>query len=383
MIGSGDRSRALRGGNRGAVAWVGAAIVAAGLAGCASGPPPDYAPDPVLVEQIAELRMTTWPEQVCPGEAIRASYEAVLADGTVVPFATTYDKDRPPPLHVIFLHRASREARPRENGSWETYDDPLLSALDGFRLEARLKQQPELLATSEIAPRYDCVPQAFAFHGPNGRRGAAGGPGPDVEVRLDVLASPYYARLLVASIQVGGAPPFYVLQDADLVPPADWLLVESRGGAGGRGVAGAAGSAGAKGADGCPAGQGGAGGAGSNGGVGGPGGPGGHIAVFVSDAEPYLAGMVDARSPGGPGGRGGGPGEGGAGGKGGDGTAEDGTACDDGTAGPDGPDGAEGPPGAPGQPGPRARVLEVDPADLFRGPIPAELAQLLDYTRGR
>ena len=50
--------------------------------------------------------------------------------------------------------------------------------------------------------------------------GQAGGNGPDVTVRLAILRSPFYDKLFVAGIQVGLAPPFYVLQDASAVPPA-------------------------------------------------------------------------------------------------------------------------------------------------------------------
>src|SRR2546428_13959527 len=85
---------------------------------------------------------------------------------------------------------------------------------------------------------------SFSFWGEQGGVGQPGGNGPDVTVRLAVLRSPFYDKLLVAGIQVGLAPSFYVLADASVVPPADWLLIETRGGRGGAGGAGAAGSAG-------------------------------------------------------------------------------------------------------------------------------------------
>src|SRR5213594_4958062 len=93
---------------------------------------------------------------------------------------------------------------------------------------------------------------SFSFWGEPGGVGQPGGNGPDVTVRLAVLRSPFYDKLFVAGIQVGLAPPFYVLQDATAVPPADWLVIESRGGRGGTGTAGAKGSDGAAGAEGCP-----------------------------------------------------------------------------------------------------------------------------------
>src|SRR5439155_22319275 len=46
------------------------------------GPPPDFAPDPGLVAQIRELRIST-SVRACPGETFGALYTAVLNDGTV------------------------------------------------------------------------------------------------------------------------------------------------------------------------------------------------------------------------------------------------------------------------------------------------------------
>src|SRR5256886_10285685 len=97
------------------------------------------------------------------------------------------------------------------------------------------------------------MPHAVAFSGDLGGPGEAGEPGRDATVRLAVLRSPFYDKLFVAGIQVGLAPPFYVLQDASAVPPADWLVIEARGGRGGSGVAGTRGADGSAGAAGCPA----------------------------------------------------------------------------------------------------------------------------------
>jgi hypothetical protein len=112
-------------------------------------------------------------------------------------------------------------------------------------------------------------------------------------------------------------PAFYQLYDARTIPPADFIQIESRGGAGGPGMAGPHGGDGTNGAGGCPAQPGGNGGAGGNGGRGGPGGQGGQITVIVPADEPFMAGLVTARSVGGPGGPGGKGGPGGAAGKGG------------------------------------------------------------------
>ncbi len=351
--------------------------LAVGLSACGSKPPPDYAPDPGLVARISELQMLT-ADRACPGRTVRAEYQAVLEDGRVMPFARKYDDDNPPPLHVVFLRRWSPEAVSEEDGDWDLASDPLRTVMDGFRLHAEMKTDPSLTVTRVVAPEYSCMPHAFRFDGPSGRRGEPGYPGPDVLVRLDVLSSPFYDRLLVVSVEVGEAPPFYLLQDADLVPPSDWLVIESRGGRGGRGLDGAAGAPGADGAEGCPGGNGGAGGAGSNGAPGAPGGSGGHVTVMAPNELPYLAGMVDAYTSGGPGGRGGKAGPGGPGGKGGAATAR---RCAAGRDGARGPEGKPGPDGIEGSPGPRARVITVSAADLFGQPVPPRLRALLDYPR--
>jgi hypothetical protein len=346
-------------------------------AACSSKPPPDFAPDPSLIGRISEIRMHTEGSWVCPGNTIRASYDAVLDDGSVVPFATEYDSDHPPALHVVFLRRTSPEASPRKDGGWDTNRDPLVSALEGFRLNAFMLAKPSLNVSTVVKPEYSCLGHVFSFVGGPGKRGEGGGVGPDVTVRLDVMSSPFHEELLLGGIEVGNAPPFYVLADAAMVPPADWLILESRGGPGGRGVDGADGVKGAAGSDGCPAGPGGAGGRGGNGGVGGPGGPGGRTVVIVPSERPLLAGMVEARGSGGAGGRGGRAGKGGPGGDGGRGIA--GTRrCGNGQEGPVGEDGNAGPAGPEGNPGPRSQIIMVPAADLF---VDQRVMSLVEYNR--
>ena len=75
------------------------------LAACSHAPPEGFAPDPGLVAQIRDLRIVTAYARACPGSTIPTTYEAVLADGSRVPFSRTYDKKHPPRLHVIFLDR--------------------------------------------------------------------------------------------------------------------------------------------------------------------------------------------------------------------------------------------------------------------------------------
>lgn len=356
------------------------------VSGCSRRPPPDFGPDPALVGRIREIRIQPAVSTACPGEVIPTYYEALLDDGTVLPFERRYDRRNPPPLHVVFLGRTSREAVSQEDGDWVTDPDPLVSAMTGFRLSAFLRAKPSINALEVVAPEYSCLRNAFSFVGPPGGPGQPGGDGPDITVRIGILSSPFYPRLVVAAIEVGAAPPFFVLAPADQVPGADWLLVESRGGQGGRGLDGSPGAPGANGSPGCPGSPGAAGGAGGHGGAGAPGGRGGRITIIGPEEEPFLVGLVQARSAGGPGGPGGRGGKGGAGGKGGEARATDANRrCEAGRDGPNGPDGRPGPEGPPGSPGPAPQIVTVPLRQVFASPrMPREIAELLQYTeRGR
>jgi hypothetical protein len=364
-----------------------AAIATSGallLIDCAHAPPADFVPDPGLVAQIRDLRFNTMPPRVCPGGTIQASYDAILADGSHVPFARTYDEKHPPRLHVVFLERSSPDALSPNNGDWVTNASPLWTAMTGFRLTAALAAKPTVHASVVVPPDYSCLPHSFSVSGEPGGAAQAGGNGPDVTVRLAILRSPFYDRLLVAAVEVGYAPPFYVLADGTMIPPANWLDVESRGGRGGQGTAGQNGADGAAGQAGCPAQPGGPGGNGGGGGSGGSGGRGGRVTIIVSADNPFLAGLVDARSPGGSGGAGGAGGSAGKGGKGGaGGSSGDNRRCvdaADGALGQRGNPGAAGPQGAPGS---RPEIVTLPTADVFGSPVPPELGALIGQAAGR
>src|SRR3989449_2485903 len=244
------------------------AVVAMLIVTAACGPkrpPPGFAPDPGLVEQIREIRMQT-SIRACPGESFGAAYTAVLNDGSLVPFETRYDKDNPPRLHVVFLTRWSNEATPLEGGGWSAWRDPLATAITGFRLSVSLKAKPAVTTSTVVAPDYSCLQHAFGFRG-----AGAGASGPQVTVRLGILRSPFFDRLLVAGIEVEDAPPYYLLADARAVPPSDWLIIEGRGSRGSRGADGTNGVAGTAGQPGCPGGAGGPRRAGGNAKAGRPG----------------------------------------------------------------------------------------------------------------
>jgi hypothetical protein len=354
------------------------------LVACAHAPPADFVPDPGLVAQTRELRIITAPARVCPGATIQASYEAILADGSHVPFARSYDQKHPPRLHVVFLERSSPDGLSRDDGDWVTNASPLWTATTGFRLTAALAAKPTVHASVVVPPDYSCLPHSFSFSGEPGGAAQAGGNGPDVTVRLAILRSPFYDKLLVAEVEVGYAPPFYVLADGSMIPPANWLEIDSRGGRGGSGTAGQSGTDGAAGQAGCPAQPGGPGGNGGSGGTGGSGGRGGRITIIVSADNPFLAGLVDARSPGGPGGAGGAGGSAGKGGKGGGGaTGGDNRRCADAASGAPGQRGNSGPAGPEGTPGLRPQILTLPATELFGPPVPPELAALIEQAAGR
>ena len=346
------------------------------VAACSHRPPEDFAPDPGLVAHIRSIEMLA-PTHVCPGQTFAVSYTALLDDGTRVPFANRYDKKHPPRLHVTFLDRASFEAIPLEDGGWSAERDPLVTALRGFRLRTALRANPALTDSVSIDPSYECLRHTFTFTGETGQDG------PDVVVRMGILRSPFLDRLLVAQIEVAEAPPFFVLADGAVVPPSDWLILTSGGGRGTRGTAGRDGGRGANGAAGCPGAAGAPGGNGGNGYRGGNGGRGGRFTIIVPSEEPFIAGLIDTRTPGGGAGPGGPGGGGGSGGKGGTGTVVDGRQCSSGADGPKGLAGREGPAGEPGAPGGRPQILTIPQQEVFGTHAPAELLDLLSYSARR
>src|SRR5256886_9223664 len=265
------------------------------LSGCSHAPPADFAPDPGLVAQVRDIRIVTSYARACPGSVVAASYEGVLASGERVPFGGSYDKRHPPRLHVVFLDRESPDAVSQEDGDWVTERDPLATVSTGFRLTATLRANSNVTSTVVVPPYYGCMPHTFTFSGEPGGAGETGGNGPDVTIRLAGVRSPFYDKLYVAGFQVGMAPPFYILGDPTSVAPADWLIVESRGGRGGPGLAGRDRAGGpARAGRGPPPRPGPPGGRG-NGGPGGSGGRGGRITVVVPVDQPLLAGLVDGR----------------------------------------------------------------------------------------
>jgi len=359
-------------------------LLAAATAACSKKPPATFAPDPGLLSRIRAIEISTPATGVCPGQHISTSYVAVLDDGGRVPFARTYDKKRPPQLHVIFLERWSDHAAPLESGDWSAAANPLLSVSTGFRLQVSMKGKPDARGSKVLRPTYECSPHVFNFAGATGAEGRAGSDGPDVVVRLGVVRSPFYDRLIVMGFEVGGAAPYYVFGDATAIPPRDWLVIEARGGQGGRGVKGENGLKGRAGQAGCPGARGGQGGRGGDGGDGGPGGRGGRVTIIAPTEDPFLSGIVEVRVPGGEGGPGGPGGDGGEGGPGGAAVQSSGPQCRPGATGPAGDKGSVGATGPNGRYGTRtAQVITVPLAQVFGTNMPPQLADLLRSPRER
>jgi hypothetical protein len=336
---------------------IGAALLAVA---CSHAPPRDFAPDPGLIAQIREIRIVPQESRGCPGAPMHADYEAILADGSSVPFARSYNKKQPPRLHVRFLERKSPDAVARQDGDWAAEPNPLATMSTGFRLTATLRANPSITSTVVLPPAYDCLRRHFAFGGASGIAGGNGSNGPDVTVRFDVQRSPFYDRVYVAGIQVGAARPVYVLGDSSTIGLTEWLVVESRGGDGGNGLAGSDGIDGTLGAPGCPGQSGGQGRDGSDGRAGGDGGDGGRITIVVPPNRPHLAELVKTASWGGSGGLGGDGGRGGRGGTGGAGLFDaNNQPCAAGADGSPGHDGSRGRSGFPGSPGPRTTVARA------------------------
>ena len=364
--------------------WLVGPVALCVFAACSHAPPADFAPDPGLLARIREIQIRTTAAQACPGTAIAASYDAVLDDGTHVPFQRTYDKKHPPRLHTVFLDLSSADATPNNDGNWAMAQDPLLSAASGFQLRASMRAKPSIQGSVTVPPDYSCAAHAFGFASEPGGASQAGGNGPDVTVRIGRGRSPFYDKLIIVGVQVGMQAPFYELYDGRTIPPADFVIIESRGGRGGAGGPGPKGGDGSPGAAGCPAQNGGPGGDGGNGGPGAPGGRGGPITIIVPADDPYMAGLVTARSPGGPGGPGGMGGPGGAGGKGGQGgVGGDARRCADGQDGAVGRKGQVGATGSEGPRGPQNQIVTLPGNQVFGPQIPAELAALLGQARRR
>ncbi len=139
------------------------AVLAAVVLTAACGPkrpPPSFAPDPGLVEQIRELRMST-STRACPGESFGAVYTAVLNDGSIVPFESRYDEDHPPRLHVIFLERRRITCSPTPAPFHHPTGSSSRRAAPTAPAARRERQASQEQPASPVAPAAPAVPEAL------------------------------------------------------------------------------------------------------------------------------------------------------------------------------------------------------------------------------
>lgn len=341
-------------------------LLLAGTA-CRPGPPPAVMPEPGQLARIRHLRIVA-PAAVCPGKSFAATYDGQLDDGSFLPHRL--------PAELLIL--SSPDAAPLSTGDWTPSADPLASLTAGFQLVAVLRANPAVTDTLVIPPEYSCLPRTWRFEAAEGDPGGPGVDGPPITVRVGFIRTRYFSRLVAAAIHVGDGAPVYLFADPAKVLPGDWLTIASVGGPGGWGVPGRPGRDGTHGDAGCPGTAGGPGEDGEAGGPGGPGGRGGPITIVGPSDWDLFAGLIDARSLGGPGGRGG---AGGPGGRGGEGGLRSGMAahgfCRDGPGGPPGSNGRKGRDGVRGLSGPGPRVVTVSPGDAFGDDAPDWLRALL------
>ena len=196
--------------------------------------------------------------------------------------------------------------------SWNPPDDALaLLSVDEITITATLIANPQITATTKVAPTWACDAPVAYLGGDDGGQGdsgiqdgadgSAGGHGNNGQNVVVTIGSIQHGdgQLAIADVQSDSGESVYVLD------PRTPLKVLAGGGAGGAGGMGAFGA----GTDNCD----GRGGPGGRGGDGGDGGDGGTVTIRYDASSPELARLVIADVHGGDAGPGGDGGSGGAG----------------------------------------------------------------------
>lgn len=241
---------------------------------------------------------------------------------------------------------------------WNTSPDPLVTAAAGVALKAWIEQttpagvERSIPAQTRLTPVYACQLKGFFGGGDGGLQGENGGRGPDLDIAVTTLATPFYPSAALIRV-ISGTQRTYYLSPS----PEEPIRITSAAESGGRGVAGENGRDGAAGQDGSAAcargGQGEHGRHGGHGGPGGDGGRGGQIRITLDAAAAgLLRGRILAASEGGDAGPSGPGGTGGRGGKGGNGGPSSPDCASGGVAGDGGHNGNDGRAGRSGSPGP-------------------------------
>ena len=298
----------------------------------------------------------------CPGSTFQIELVATMNDGT---YCSNLDKRSgclgnskaiidPKDVRVTATNATSLESPPY---AWLPDPNPLETAATGLQLggwvETKIEDKPmkTKFARAALKPVYSCMASTIIMPDAPLSAGANGVAGPDIDVYVTTLSTPYYPDAILARVE---APSLGTVKYVISPSSERSLVIASKGQSGGRGFTGVHGHDGSPGVSSSSVcgtgGPGGAGGNGGPGGHGGNGGPGGYVRVYLDAANaPALKSRVLVSSLGGDAGDGGSGGSGGSGGMGGSGgPSADGCT---GTRGPNGPSGMSGPSGRPGYPG--------------------------------
>lgn len=300
----------------------------------------------------------------CPGEAFQIEVLAQLKNNT---WCSSTDRTRGCLGETDAVLDAASvsiqgspggfEGNPRKF-LWNTSEDPLATASTGVALKAWIQRSTPAgverspAAEAQLEPVYECQLKALFGGGYGGDQGQNGAPGPDLDIAVTTLSTPFYPNAALIRV-ISGTRRFYYISPS----PDQPVRITSAAQDGGRGAAGENGRDGAAGRDGseaCAKGEHGEHGTrGSRGGDGGDGGAGGLIQITLDAAfADKLHGRVLATSVGGEAGSAGPGGNGGKGGAAGRGGPSGPSCTSGGSAGNNGNDGPSGPFGRAGRPGP-------------------------------
>jgi hypothetical protein len=320
------------------------------------------------------VRPAAGPPAFCPGEAFKVEVVAHLQNGQ---YCSSTDRTRgclkeqdavidPAQVHIEGS-TGGIEGNPKKF-LWNTSPDPLVTASTGVAFKAWIEQATpagvdrSMVAQTRLTPVYACQMNRVFGGGSGGARGENGGPGPDLDIAVTTLATPFYPDAALIRVISGTQRTYYISPSA-----AEPIRITSAAESGGQGEQGQNGMDGAAGQDGSGAcargGNGEHGRHGQAGGNGGNGGRGGLVRITLDrGAAGRLRGRVLAASRGGDAGPAGNGGSGGRGGRGGNGGPSSPDCTSGGQGGDGGLDGNNGPSGQPGYPGPNGPLPELGTA---------------------
>jgi len=329
---------------------------------------PACGPTRVLINPKDVTNVTVRPTSgkllFCPGEAFRVEVLAQLTNGS---WCSSTERTRgclneaDAVIDAASVHVQGSPGGIEGNRAkfiWNTSADPLATAATGVALQGWIERatsagvERSMAGEAQLTPVYGCQAKGFFGGGSGGSQGENGAPGPDLDIAVTTLSTPFYPDAALIRVIHGTQRSYYISASPDQP-----ILITSGAEDGGHGQAGVNGREGVAGKDASGAcGRGGHGEHGTHGfqgSNGGNGGPGGVIRITLDGAfANKLRGRVLATSLGGAAGNAGAGGLGGKGGAAGKGGVSSPDCTSGGTAGDVGHDGVNGPSGQPGYPGP-------------------------------